>query len=286
MATGLAPDLPSGVGIGFKPGHADALLAEGSDLAFVEVHAENLMGAGGPTHARMDAVRREFALSVHGVGLSIGGSEPLDRAHLERLAHVVARFEPAVVSEHLAWSTHGGAFFNDLLPIAYDDVTLDRVVAHVQQVQERLQRRVLIENPSTYVAVAGSAMEEADFLAELVVRSGCGLLLDLNNVVVSQHNRGGSPTDYLERYPLMAVGQIHLAGHAIERLDDGGTLRIDDHGSAVGDEAWALYTGVIARLGEVPTLIEWDTNVPAFPVLAAEARKAAHLQRKAVAEAA
>jgi uncharacterized protein (UPF0276 family) len=276
----MATPLPNGCGIGFKPVHARALLDEGRDLDFVEVHAENLMGAGGPVHDRMDAVRREFALSLHGVGLSIGGDEPLDPHHLERLARVAARFEPAVVSEHLAWSTHGGVFFNDLLPAAYDDATLDRVVAHVQQVQERLRRRVLIENPSTYVSLAGSAMEEADFLAEMVARSGCGLLLDLNNVVVSQHNRGEAPVRYLDRYPLHAVGEIHLAGHAIEALDDGTLLRIDDHGSPVGDEAWSLYAQVTARLGALPTLIEWDTDVPSFEVLAGEARTARDLQRR------
>jgi uncharacterized protein (UPF0276 family) len=278
--------LPQGTGIGFKPAHAAALLANGMDLDFVEVHAENLMGAGGPVHAQLDAVRREFALSVHGVGLSIGGEAPLDERHLERLARVVARFESAVVSEHLAWSTHGDAFFNDLLPIAYDAATLERVLRHVDRLQERLQRRVLIENPSTYVALAGSAMEEADFLAELAARSGCGLLLDINNVVVSQHNRGESPVRYFDRYPLHAVGEIHLAGHAVEALDDGSLLRIDDHGSPVGDEAWALYAQVIARLGAVPTLVEWDTDVPAFEVLAGEARSARRLQRTHAARAA
>lgn len=276
----MATPLPNGCGIGLKPVHAAALLDEGRDLDFVEVHAENLMGAGGPVHDRMDAVRGEFALSLHGVGLSIGGDERLDQHHLERLARVAARFEPAVVSEHLAWSTHGGVFFNDLLPVAYDDAALDRVVAHVQQVQERLRRRVLIENPSTYVSLAGSAMEETDFLAELVARSGCGLLLDLNNVVVSQHNRGEAPVRYLDRYPLHAVGEIHLAGHAIEALDDGTLLRIDDHGSSVGNEAWSLYAQVTARLGALPTLIEWDTDVPSFELLAGEARTARDLQRR------
>jgi uncharacterized protein (UPF0276 family) len=237
-------------------------------------------------HAQLDTVRREFALALHGVGLSIGGDEPLDQHHLERLARVAARFEPAVVSEHLAWSTHGGVFFNDLLPIAYDEATLDRVVTHVQQVQERLRRRVLIENPSTYVALAGSAMEEGDFLCELVARSGCGLLLDLNNVVVSQHNRGQAPVRYLDRYPLHAVGEIHLAGHAIEALEDGTLLRIDNHGSPVGDEAWSLYAQVTARLGALPTLIEWDTDVPAFAVLAGEARTARERQRRHATRAA
>jgi hypothetical protein len=267
-------------GIGFKPAHAAELLSKGTDLDFVEVHAENLMGAGGPVHVQLDAVRREFALSLHGVGLSIGGDEPLDERHLERLARVAARFEPAVVSEHLAWSTHGGVFFNDLLPVAYDDATLNRVVAHVQRLQERLRRRVLIENPSSYVTLGGSAMEEADFLAALAARSGCGLLLDVNNVVVSQHNRGDSPARYFDRFPWKAVGEIHLAGHAVEALDDGALLRIDDHGSPVGDEAWALYAQVIARVAAVPTLIEWDTDVPAFDVLAGEARTARDLRHQ------
>jgi hypothetical protein len=274
------------IGIGFKPVHAARLLGDGVDLEFVEVHAENLMGAGGPVHAQIDAVRAAFPLSVHGVGLSIGGEGPLDDRHLERLARVVARFEPAFVSEHLAWSTHGGVFFNDLLPIAYDAATLERVVRHVQQVQERLQRRVLIENPSTYVALAGSAMEEADFLAELVARSGCGLLLDINNVVVSQHNRDESPARYFERYPLQAVGEIHLAGHAVEVLDDDTLLRIDDHGSPVGDEVWALYGQVVERVGAVPTLIEWDTDVPAFDVLAGEADAARRIRHRHLARAA
>lgn len=278
--------LPQGSGIGFKPVHAAALLAHGRDLDFIEVHAENLMGAGGPVHGQMDAVRAAFPLSVHGVGLSIGGAQPLDRAHLERLARVVERFEPHSVSEHLAWSTHDGVFFNDLLPMAYDDATLERVVAHVRQVQDRLQRQVLIENPSTYVERAGSAMEEVHFLAAVVARTGCGLLLDLNNVVVSQRNRGASPDDYLARFPLHAVGEVHLAGHAIETLDDGAALRIDDHGSPVGDETWRLYARIVARAGALPTLVEWDTDVPAFETLANEARTARRLQRQGAREAA
>lgn len=278
--------LPRGSGIGFKPMHAAALLADGTDLDFVEVHAENCMGAGGPVHAQLDAVRARFPLSVHGVGLSIGGTDPLDAAHLQRLKRVVERFEPASVSEHLAWCSHGPHFFNDLLPIAYDEATLVRVVAHVRQVQDVLGRRLLIENPSTYVEPAGSAMEEADFLAELVARSGCGLLLDLNNVIVSCGNRGGAPQAFLARLPLDAVGEIHLAGHARETLDDGSVLRIDDHGSAVGTETWALYAAVIERLGPCPTLVEWDTDVPAFEVLAGEARTAAHLQRLLAGKAA
>lgn len=278
--------LPPGTGIGFKPMHTAALLEHGTDLDFVEVHAENCMGAGGPAHAQLDAVRAVFPLSVHGVGLSIGGVDSIDLAHLRRLKRVVERFEAASVSEHLAWSSYGPRFFNDLLPIAYDEATLVRVVAHVRQVQDLLGRQLLVENPSTYVEPAGSTMEEADFLTDLVARSGCGLLLDLNNVVVSCGNRGSAPQDYLARLPLTAVGEIHLAGHACERLDDGSLLRIDDHGSTVNATTWALYATVIERLGPCPTLVEWDTDVPAFEVLAGEARTAARLQRLLAGKAA
>lgn len=218
--------LPNVVGIGFKPVHAEVLMMDGRGLDFIEVHAENLTGAGGSVHAQIDAVRREFPLSVQCVGLSIGGAEPLDADHLTRLATVCARFEAASVSAHLAWSSHGGRFFNYLLPIAYDEVTLARVIAHVQQVQERLGRQLLIENSSTYLTLAGSAMDEVDFLAALVSRSACGLLLDLNNVVVSQRSRGQSPSDCLARFPVAAVGQLHLPGHARDLTEDGRMLRI------------------------------------------------------------
>jgi uncharacterized protein (UPF0276 family) len=278
--------LPEQAGIGFKPAHLAALLDAGSDLGFIEVHAENYMGAGGPVHARLDAARAQFPLSVHGVGLSIGGAEALDAQHLGRLARVVERFEPASVSEHLAWSSHGGVFFNDLLPIAYDEPTLARVVDHVQRVQERLRRRILIENPSTYFALAGSVLEEVDFLSELAARSGCALLLDLNNLVVSAGNRGESPWVAFHRFPIAHVAQVHLAGHASEPLADGRTLRIDDHGSPVGQDVWALYAALLKRGVRPPTLVEWDTDVPDFPTLAAEARRAQQMLHESSAEAA
>ncbi len=277
--------LPEQAGIGFKPAHLAALLDEGGDLGFIEVHAENYMGAGGPVHARLDAARARFPLSVHGVGLSIGGAEPLDSRHLQRLCGVVERFEPASVSEHLAWSSHGGVFFNDLLPIAYDEPTLARVVDHVQHVQERLRRRILIENPSTYFALAGSVLEEVDFLSELAARCGCGLLLDLNNLVVSAGNRGESPWTALDRFPLHAVGEVHLAGHSEQSLG-GKTLRIDDHGSAVGQDVWSLYAALLQRTGALPTLVEWDTDVPEFNTLATEARRARDVLQSLSARAA
>lgn len=271
-------NLLQGAGIGFKPEHLQALLASPGTVDFVEVHAENYMGAGGPAHAQLASIRAAHPLSVHGVGLSLGGAAPIDRIHLARLRAVADRYEAAAVSEHLAWSTHAGCYFGDLLPLAYDDASLQRTVAHVSQAQEGLGRQLSIENPSTYLPLAGSAMDEVDFLRELSARSGCALLLDINNVVVSCRNHGADPADYLDRFPLERVAQIHLAGHARLSLDDGTALRIDDHGSPVDDETWALFADVVARTGALPTLIEWDTDVPDFDTLAAEAT----LARRAV----
>ncbi|WP_395787756.1 DUF692 family multinuclear iron-containing protein [Aquimonas sp.] len=270
--------LPRTVGIGLKSSHVEAVVAGGHALGFVEIHAENAMGAGGPVHARLGAVRALLPLSVHGVGLSLGGATAPDAAHLQRLARVVERFEATCVSEHLAWSTHAGVFFNDLLPIGYDDASLQRVLDHVQCVQERLRQPLLIENPAVCLRLSTGVFEEADFLAELAYRSGCGLLLDLNNLAVSAANQGQCPHAVLARFPLQAVQQIHLAGHAVEALADGSELRIDDHGSVVSAEVWALYAAVLARCGPLPTLIEWDTRVPTFETLLAQAQHARLLQ--------
>ena len=270
--------LPRSVGIGLKSSHIADLLEGDHELGFVEIHAENAMGAGGPTHARLDAVRARYPLSVHGVGLSIGGATAPDPTHLQRLARVVERFEAACVSEHLAWSSHAGVFLNDLLPIGCDDASLRRVLEHVQRVQEQLQRRLLIENPAVCLRLSTGVLEEADFLAELARRSGCGLLLDLNNLVVSAANQGQSAHAVLARFPLQAVQQIHLAGHSVEALSDGSELRIDDHGSAVSPEVWSLYSAVLARCGPLPTLIEWDTRVPTFETVLAQAQHARLLQ--------
>lgn len=278
--------LPHGAGIGFKPEHLEALLASPGTVDFVEVHAENYMGAGGPAHAQLAAVRAALPVSVHGVGLSLGGAAPIDRIHLARLRTVADRYEAAAVSEHLAWSTHAGCYFGDLLPLAYDDASLQRTVAHVSQAQDGLGRRLSIENPSSYLPLAGSAMEEVDFLRELSARSGCALLLDINNVVVSCRNHGTAPADYLARFPVERVTQIHLAGHARIALDDGTELRIDDHGAAVDDETWALFADVVARTGALPTLVEWDTDVPGFDTLAAEAAQARHVLRRTAARVA
>jgi uncharacterized protein len=270
---GLEPD---SIGVGFKAEHFEAILSQPQPLGFFEVHAENYMGAGGPPHRRLEAIRERYPLSVHGVGLSIGSPEPLDRAHLGRLAKVVDRYRPALVSEHLAWSTHDGAFFNDLLPLPYTRETLTRVCDHIDVVQAALGRTILLENPSTYVAFAETTMEETEFLAEIVVRTGCGLLLDVNNVFVSAANHGFDPRRYLEKFPCRAVGEIHLAGYADDADDAGLPLLIDAHNSPVRDAVWALYREAIRSCGPIPTLVEWDNDVPEWPALLDEAARVRH----------
>jgi uncharacterized protein len=264
----------SGVGVGFKAEHFDAILETRPDLGFFEIHAENYMGAGGPPHRRLEAIRERYPLSLHGVGLSIGSPGPLDHAHLARLARVAERYQPAVVSEHLAWSTHEGAFLNDLLPLPYTDETLGRVCEHIDLVQTTLKRAMLLENPSTYVAFAETTMSETEFLREIVRRTGCGLLLDVNNIFVGATNHGFDPYRYLADFPLASVGEIHLAGCADDRDDAGFPLLIDAHDSPVRDAVWPLYAEAIRRLGPTPTLIEWDNDVPAWPALFEEARRA------------
>lgn len=268
-------------GIGLKTRHVAALLAGEAEIGFLEVHAENYMGAGGPALRQLDRLRARWPLSVHGVGLSIGGAEPLDTRHLERLAGVVERFEPRWVSEHLAWSSHGGSFFNDLLPLPYDAATLDRVCRHVDQVQRRLKRRLLIENPSTYVEFAASTMDEADFLAEVVRRTGCALLLDVNNAYVSGVNHGRDPWGLIEALPAEAVREIHLAGFAEDRDGAGDRLLIDHHGSPVDVAVWSLYRRTVERIGPRPTLIERDNDIPALGALAREAALARETMRAA-----
>jgi len=259
------------VGVGFKAEHFDAVMETRPGLGFFEIHAENYMGAGGPPHRRLEAIRERYALSLHGVGLSIGSPGPLDRAHLARLAGLAGRYQPAIVSEHLAWSTHEGAFFNDLLPLPYTEETLERVCEHIDIVQTALKRTMLLENPSTYVAFAETTMGETEFLAEIVRRTGCGLLLDVNNVFVSAVNHGRDPYRYLAHFPLAAVGEIHLAGCADDIDGAGLPLLIDAHNSPVRDAVWALYAETIRRLGPTPTLIEWDNDVPEWPRLFGEA---------------
>lgn len=268
------PGLPPQAGAGFKPQHLTDWLADPRPPAFVEVHAENYMGDGGAPHAQLHGLREMLPLSLHGVGLSIGSEAGLDTAHLERLARLVARYEPAAFSEHLAWSTHDHRFLNDLLPLVYDARVLDRVCAHVDQVQSRLGMRMWLENPSTYFSFADSTFDEPEFISRVVGRTGCGLLLDINNVHVSCHNQRRDPLAYLSALPLPEVGQVHLAGHACDADPEGNAVLIDNHGAPVSTAVWELYAHVLASTGPVATLVEWDRDVPDYAVLRGEVRRA------------
>lgn len=269
------PNLPCRPGVGFKAQHFGDVMESPGPVAWLEVHAENYMGDGGRPLAQLRALRERFALSVHGVGLSIGGDAPLDADHVARLARLVHGIDPTEVSEHLAWSSHGGDYFNDLLPVPYTTERLNRIVAHIDEVQTAIGRRILLENPSLYVEFTTSTWAETDFLAEIAARSGCGLLLDVNNVHVSSTNRQADAHEYLKAFPLDLVGEIHLGGHDEQSDDTGAPLLIDSHDREVIDPVWDLYRGVIDRAGALPTLIEWDNDVPDWPVLAAEAGRAA-----------
>ncbi|QRK85561.1 DUF692 domain-containing protein [Pseudomonas granadensis] len=269
--------LPPRAGLGLKTGHFQQVLGSLPDLGFFEVHAENYMVAGGPFHHFLGLIRAQYPLSLHGVGLSIGTEGPLDQQHLKRLAELIERYQPQSFSEHLAWSSHGPVFLNDLLPLAYDTPTLNRVCAHIDQVQNALKRPMLLENPATYLAFERSTIDEPDFIAEVIRRSGCGLLLDVNNVYVSCINHQRDPLNYLDALPLHAVGEIHLAGFAEDCDSLGDRLLIDDHGAPIDQAVWQLYRQVLERIGPVATLIERDNQVPAFEVLLAEAQQAERL---------
>ncbi len=277
------PRLPALPGVGYKPQHFVDILDNPAPVGWLEIHAENYMGDGGRPIAQLRHLAERFPISVHGVGLSIGGEDPLDRDHLGRLKHLVGWLNPASFSEHLAWSTHDGAFLNDLLPLPYTAATLTRVAAHISQVQDTLGRRMLLENPSIYLAFAETEMDEVAFLGELARRTGCGLLLDVNNVFVSATNQQTDPYAYIDRFPLHLVGEIHLGGHDADTDDTGAPLLIDSHGKAVVDPVWNLYAHTIVRGGPKPTLIEWDNDVPGWSVLAAEAALASAILEKAVA---
>ncbi|HJV93234.1 MAG TPA: DUF692 domain-containing protein [Azonexus sp.] len=281
-----AARLPARGGLGLKPEHFRTVLETRPDLGFFEIHAENYMVDGGPFHHYLTQIRRHYPLSIHGVGLSIGGEGPLDEDHLDRLAALIARYEPQSFSEHLAWASHGDIFLNDLLPAPYHVATLQRVCDHVDRVQERLGRRMLLENPATYVEFAASTLAESDFIGEVVRRTGCGLLLDVNNVYVSCTNHGRDPQAFIEALPLAATGQIHLAGFAQDIDAAGDHLLIDSHGAPIAQAVWELYRFTLERTGPQPTLIERDNDIPAFPVLLAEAQQAEKLLHTCLIEAA
>jgi len=271
------PRLPLAAGIGYKSQHFAEIMEDAGPISWLEVHAENYMGVGGRPIAQLKALAERFPISVHGVGLSIGGDAPLDRDHLARLRQLCDWLKPASFSEHLAWSTHDTGFLNDLLPLPYTEATLARVCAHIDQTQEALGRQMLLENPSTYLAFAETTMSEVDFLSEIATRTGCGLLLDVNNVFVSATNQNWDARAYIDAFPLHHVGEIHLGGHDEDEDDHGAPLLIDSHGRAVVDPVWSLYAHTIHRAGPKPSLIEWDTDVPPLDVLKSEAARAADL---------
>lgn len=269
----------STVGAGLKPQHYAEIVAARPNVGFFEIHAENYMSAGGPPHRWLAAIAEIYPLSVHGVGLSLGSAEPLDRDRLARLARVVETFRPALVSEHLAWSDFSGRVFPDLLPLPYDEANCRRIADKIDATQAALGRAILIENPATYLRFAGDFPSETQFLDELAARTGCGLLLDVNNVHICAVNHGFRAQDYLDAFPMGRVGEIHLAGFA-EARDSRGAFLIDNHGAPVSDDVWRLYAHALALAGPRPTLIEWDNDVPDWAVLLAETQKAARVLRE------
>jgi len=265
--------IPARAGIGFRAAHHHAFQAEHPDIGWIEAHTENYFHDGGAAVRALEIARSNYPLSLHGVGLGLGSVDEPDRQHLERVKGAIARFEPALVSEHACWGQSAGEHFNDLLPLPYTDEAVKLLSRHVGLAQDFLGRRLLIENVSAYVAFDHSHLDEWEFLAAVARESGCGLLLDVNNVYVSSRNLGIDARAFIEGLPRESVGEIHVAGHARVANADCEVL-IDDHGSAVCDEVWDLYRQAIARFGALPTLIEWDTNIPELSRLVAESRRA------------
>ncbi|MFD1160108.1 MNIO family bufferin maturase [Roseovarius aestuarii] len=274
------PALPAAPGVGYKPQHFSDILNDAAPVEWLEIHAENYMGDGGRPIAQLRHLSEQFAISVHGVGLSIGGETELDADHLARLKHICNWLQPESFSEHLAWSTHDSHFLNDLLPLPYTKATLSRVADHIDQVQEVVGRQMLLENPSSYLAFDESTYAETEFLDEVAKRTGCGLLLDVNNVFVSATNLQIDPYAYIDAFPLARVGEIHLGGHDEETDDHGAPLLIDSHGREVADPVWTLLDYTLERSGVRPILIEWDANIPEWAELAAEAERAANALQK------
>lgn len=276
--------IPAKAGIGLRFQHHQAVLETRPAVPWMEVHTENYMGGGAPIRY-LEAIRRDTPISLHGVGLSLGSAEGVDPAHLERIRKVAERIEPGLMSEHIAWNVVDGAYLADLLPLPMTEEALAVVCRHVDQTQGFLKRRILVENPSTYVSFGNATVPEWEFMAAVAARTGCGILCDVNNICVSAHNHGWDAAAYIAALPPHAIGEIHLAGHSIRTFGDGSTLRIDDHGSRVSDEVWALYCQAIERFGPVPTLIEWDNDIPPLDTLLGEAERAAmfisRVERKA-----
>ncbi len=271
----------SGAGIGLRSAHYEAILDEIPDIPWLEALTDNYLNPGGRPLAMLMAVREHYPLTLHGVGMSLGGIDPLDASYFKALRGLIDRVAPVYVSDHLCWTHHAGVHSNDLLPMPYTEDALRHVTERIRQVQETLGREILIENVSSYLSYQASEMSEAEFLAEVVQQAGCGLLCDVNNIYVSAHNHGDDPLAYLDCLPKEAIRELHLAGFA-----DQGDFLLDTHGAAVHEEVWQLYQEALARFGPVPTLIEWDTDIPELSVLLAEREKAASLMREVDEQAA
>ena len=267
--------IPASAGVGLRFAHHRAVLDERPGVAWFEVHAENYMGGGKPL-AYLEAIRRDYPVALHGVALSLGSAEGLDERHLRRLAALADRIDAALVSEHLAWTASGGTHFPDLLPLPLTEESLGVVCRNVEWAQQFLGRRLLLENPSSYLRYRHSTIPEWEFIGAVAARSGCGILCDVNNIYVSACNHGFDALAYLRALPAQAIAEFHLAGHRVRKLEGGRSIRIDDHGSRVAPEVWALYAEALALFGPRPTLIEWDTDVPTLAVLLEEA---AHAER-------
>ena len=265
--------VPAGAGIGLRFQHHQEVLATRPAIPWLEVHTENYL-VGGASARTLELLRRDYPISLHGVGLGLGNAEGIDMAHLGRIRDVVRRIKPGLVSEHVSWSSVGGAYLADLFPLPMTEEALDIVCRHVALTQDFLERQILIENPSTYLRFEHSTIAEWDFIAAVATRTGCGILCDVNNIFVSASNHGWDASDYLANLPVASVAEIHLAGHAVRELQQGAVLLIDDHGSRVAPDVWALYEEALTRFGEVPTLVEWDSNVPLLDVLIGEAQQA------------
>ncbi|BBP05390.1 UPF0276 protein [Sulfuriferula plumbiphila] len=272
----VASPIPANAGIGLRAKHYRDILSAPPAIGWLEAHSENYFAEGGQPLYYLERIRSNYPLSLHGVGLSLGSTDPLNREHLRKLKSLVARFEPGLVSEHLSWGSVSERYLNDLLPLPYTEEALAHVASRIMQVQDFLGRQILVENVSSYLQFKQSTIPEWAFLAEIAVRSGCGILLDVNNIYVSAVNHQFDPLAYLHAIPAEAVQEIHLAG-----FDSNGECLIDTHGKAVCDDVWALYRHALAHVGNVPTLIEWDTDIPALSVLLEEARKAETLLQEA-----
>jgi len=269
-------DLP--VGIGLRAPHYREILETRPALAFLEVHSENYFGDGGVPLHYLDRVRAQYPVSLHGVGLSLGSSDPLNRVYLARLKQLIDRIDPLLVSDHLSWSSIDGVYLNDLLPLPYTEAVLNHFCARVSETQDFLGRQILVENPSTYLQFADSAIPEWEFLSEVASRTGCGILLDVNNIYVNCRNHGFNATQYLAALPAASIGELHVAGHSAKNFPEGEIL-IDTHGAPVSEPVWSLYREALARFGARPTLVEWDNDLPSLATLVDEARRAEVLAR-------